>query len=197
MVQLSEIHSQWPWNAAAPQDFSDKEILTHTVLPEDSRRQWVATVLPCMPGYAYVGFRVVAEDPNVEPEMVGLYYSFDPPRIIFGVVTDTQVIKGGCRNWTMFKYPVLERLCHLGEDEIHLHVFFEKPMCGKVEFLAQRFDDLLEDDSQIDYYFIIPDNENQAGRDGWVLTRDTYKYWLQDALRRVEYPNAKVIYRLR
>ena len=196
MVTLSEIHTQWPWNKQAPEDLSDKEILTQRITPQEPSQHWKVALLPCMPGYAYVGYRIRTYEITVRPFEVALYYGAERPQTLFGAVTDLQFAaeNDGNRDWTMFKFPILPRLCNLGQEEIYLHAFFDRPVWGKVEFLAQRFDDLLIEDSQIDYYFWPLYNPD---RSGWIVDRRMRMVCMQDAYRQVEYPNVKVIYKLR
>lgn len=194
MAILSEVLNQWPFNPNAPQDLSDKEILTHTILPQQKSDLWYATLLPCLPGYAYVGFRVVPTDPNLVPKKISLSFGRND-RKIFGAVTDMQYA-GTSRYWTAFKFPIPRRLCTLDNETINLRVEFDELAYGKVEFLAQRFDDLLEQDDQIVYYF-WPNVNYPPERGGWIVDREGPICWMREPERMVQHPSVKFIYPLR
>ena len=195
MVTLFETSSQWPFNPNALQDLSDKEILTHTIKPQEASRLWHATLLPCLPGYAYVGFRIVPIDLNEDPQLVSLDYGKNG-RHIFGPTTDMQYCGSSSRYWTMFKFPIVRRLCVFDAEKINLCVEFTKPMYGKVEFLAQRFDDLLEEDDQIVYYY-WPNSNSPQESGGWIVDAEEPVRWMKEAERVFQYPTVKFIYPLR
>lgn len=193
MVTLSQILTQWPWTNNAIQSLSDKEILTHRISVEEASTSFRATLLPCLPGYAYVGYRIVCVDPNATVNEVSLHYGGNG-RCIFGSITDNQCRSE--RDWTLFNFPIVRRLCMMDNEKINLYVDFDRTVWGKVEFLAQRFDDLLEEDDQIVYNY-RPNNNFPPECGGWIVDREGPVQWMRDAYREAQYPNAKFIYPLR
>jgi hypothetical protein len=169
MVFLSELSSQWPWNQNAPKDYTDKEIYTQVVSPAFTNEEWVIPVHPPMPGYAYIGLRIaVAGKPEsycVSPRFVIGNQRFP----IFGHPYDIQ----HCTNtkWSLLSFPMVPRLFQQSEKgTVNILVAHDTPCFGKVELLAQKFEDLLEDDSQITYgyYDILSDNIS------WIHTPDEF-----------------------
>jgi hypothetical protein len=183
MVKLTEIIEQFPWNPQAPEDWSDKEVYTHTVYPEDSSHIWSVPILSCMQEYAYVGFRIRANIqvfPNSVVLMSGdgkrkpvIYYKEDFQRYGFETV-----------NWTLFRYPLPARLLALDEDEPILEIVFPGDVYGKVEFLAQKFDELEVYNRPL--WFC----ENENTYNGRILTPNGNFYKLDTLTKRKEFPNA-------
>ena len=67
MVLLSEVKSQYPWCFVpnVRKALHDKEILTQDV--DDESAVWRIPLLPCLPGFAYVGFKITTlEYDNVQ-----------------------------------------------------------------------------------------------------------------------------------
>jgi len=190
MVNLSELAQQWPWNPQARHDLSDKEILTYYHHLEDKSKDWYAPIYPCLPGYAFVGYRVIPVE-NLMPVSICIQIGngFGKPRAIFGPHTDSQFVNPVSYDWTPLKIPITHRMCQIDEDELYLHVKLPQDSWGKVELLAQRFDDLPEEDKHVDYWY--PGARNPAG--GWIYTSRGSFYWIQHQVREVEYPNAVVI----
>lgn len=162
MVFLKDLKSQWPWNPSDT-NMSDKEIYTHTVKFEDASKKWRIPVLPPMPGFAYTGMRVVVfEKPSDYRTSAHLVYG-ETNRPIFGLTWDISSLKQG--EWSPLGYPLTNKIIAIYEDGIDSIVEHTEPCWGKVEFVAQRFEDLLEDESGMSYVFL----NNQTGRIQYIL----------------------------
>lgn len=192
MVTFSTITNNWPWNPQAPKDLTDKEILTHMIHLEDAKKTWLLPLYQCLPGFAYVGFRVVPFHP-LTPSRVSLQAGLGQQNALFGALVDVQVEEKPCIDWTLLKLPIPHQLCGLDEDELHLRVEFSEAAWGKVELLAQRIDELPEDDTLLDYWYPSANNVNGC----WVHTRRNTFYWLQNSIRQDEYPHAIAVPMLR
>ena len=168
MVLLSEVKSQYPWCFVpnVRKALHDKEILTQDV--EEESAVWRIPLLPCLPGFAYVGFKVnTLEHDNVQIySATTVQGAEDKP--LFGLPHDRIVIRKYPSGYIPFNYPIVSRLCHLNEDEIHLVLRFNAALAGRVEMIAQKFDDLPEDDFRVKYYYKI-DDEN-----GMLLQTNQY-----------------------
>lgn len=189
MVKLTEIIEQFPWNPQAPEDWSDKEVYTHIVHPEDAGSFWSVPVLSCMQDFAYVGFRIHTNT-QVFPTSVVLMTGDGRRKPVLGNEEDFQTFGHETTNWTPFKYPLPARLIALDEDEPLLEIGFLKPVWGKVEFLAQKFDEL--EDSNRPLWFC----ENDFHSWGRILTPNGNYYRLDTLTKRKEYPHAVSIYSL-
>lgn len=168
MVLLSEVKTQYPWCFVpnVRKALHDKEILTQDV--EEESAVWRIPLLPCLPGFAYVGFKVnTLEHDNVQIySATTVQGAEDKP--LFGLPHDRIVIRKYPSGYIPFNYPIVSRLCHLNEDEIHLVLRFNAALAGRVEMIAQKFDDLPEDDFRVKYYYKI-DDEN-----GMLLQTNQY-----------------------
>ncbi len=189
MVKLTEIIEQFPWNPSAPEDWSDKEVYTHRVDPEDAHTFWRVPVLSCLQDFAYVGFRIRVNT-QTSPTSVVLMTGDGRRKPIVGYEEDFQKFGFETVNWTLFKYPLPARLLALDEDEPILEVAFQSPVFGKVEFLAQKFDEL--EDYNRPLWFC----ENEYTFDGRILTPNGNFYKLDTLTKRKEYPNAASVYLL-
>ena len=174
MVFLSQLDVQFPWTPNAPEDYSDKEILTQRIAFEDANRIWRPELHQCLPGYAYVGYRILTVNSEV-PKFVCLRSDKYHNSPLLSNKTDTPVHGPTTRNWTRFTYPIPSRLCALDEDEPCLEIHFEKPTWGAVEFLAQRFHDFPEEDTDFIYYRYFIENSPD---DEWLHTprQEIYRY---------------------
>ena len=190
MVHITQIIEQYPWNPQAPEDWSDKEIYTHTVDPEDMSKEWVVPILPCLQDYAYVGFRIRG---NLQtfPTNIRLFTGDGRRRCIFNQEIDIQKDGFQTVNWTLFKFPLPYRLLCLEEDEMVMVVKFSTEVFGKVEFLAQKFDGL-EDQHDYPLWFC----ENDYCEKGWILTPNRSFYRLDTLTKQKEYRRAYSIYRM-
>jgi hypothetical protein len=189
MVKLTEILEQFPWNNQAPEDWSDKEVYTHTVDPDDTNTVWSVPILSCLDGFAYVGFRI---RPSIQlvPSSVILMTGDGKRKPLLGSAKDTQMNGHPTVNWTPFKIPLPARLLALDEDEPFLEITFSGPVFGKVEFLAQQFDELA--DATAPLWFC----DNNSTLTGKILTQNGHYYTLDTLTKRKEYPNAVSIYSL-
>ena len=189
MVKLTEILEQYPWNPQAPEDWSDKEVYTHTVHPDDANTFWSVPVLSCMQDFAYVGFRI---HPSAQtfPTSVVLMTGDGRRKPVLGYEEDFQKYGHETANWTFFRYPLPARILALEEDEPILQIGFQGSVWGKVEFLAQKFDEL--EDQNRSLWFC----ENDFNANGKILTPNGNYYRLDTLTKRKEYPNAVSIYSL-
>ena len=154
MVFLSNLVNEWPWNKNASKNLSDKEIFTHRIPPVEISQDWVLPVPPCLPGYAYVGIRV-----NVfaSPAGKAVY-----PRFVYGTNRfpilghPWDIVHCTYGDWAPLSYPLVSRVFKQPSKPVNLHITHETACFGQVELLAQRFDDLLEEDSQISYSYYDP-----------------------------------------
>jgi hypothetical protein len=189
MVKLTEILEQFPWNSDAPEEWSDKEIYTHTVHPEDMSNRWSVPIFSCLNDFAYVGFRIRANI-QLTPSSVTLLSGDGKRKPLIGTKEDIQTCGYQTLNWTLFKYPLPARLLALDEDEPVLEVTFPGDVYGKVEFLAQKFDELEAYNKPLWF------SENDFCANGTILTPNGQFYRLATLTKRVEYPHAVSIYSL-
>jgi hypothetical protein len=190
MVRLSDIKTQYPWLDTVSA-LSDKEILTQSV--EDKSKTWRISLLPCLPGFAYVGFKVntYSDYADVKPISAKTVQGADD-KALFGFPNDVISIKEYPTGYIPFNFPIVSRLCHLNEDEIHLVLTFDTAVQGKVDIIAQKFDDLPEDDFKVKYYYTL----NEEG--GMLLKTEQYISFIYcDRISRINYyPSAIRIQRL-
>ena len=190
MVLLSDIKTQYPWCNVTNALF-DKEILTQNI--DEESTTWRITLLPCLPGFAYVGFKVntYSDDADVKPISAKTVQG-DRDKALFGMPDDVISIKEYPSRYIPFNFPIVSRLCHLNEDEIHLVLTFDQAISGRVEIIAQKFDELPEDDFRTKYYYVL----NEEG--GLLLQTDQYISFINcDRISRINfYPSAIRIQRL-
>lgn len=188
MVNLTEILEQFPWNNEAPEEWSDKEVYTHTVYPDDSSHVWSVPILPCLDGFAYVGFRINSPTlPNshpIYPSSVILMTGDGKRKPIITSKFDVQICGSQTATWTPFKIPLPSRLLHLDEDEPLLEITFPNCQYGRVEFLAQKFDELASLKTPL--WFC----ENDSSFTGQILTPYGHFYRLDTLTKRKEFPTA-------
>jgi len=187
MVRLSDIKTQYPW-CNVIDTLSDKEILTQSV--DEESTTWRIPLLPCIPGFAYVGFKVNTYS-GVKPISAKTVQG-DPDKALFGMPDDVISIKEFPSGYIPFNFPIVSRLCHLNEDEIHLILTFGEAISGRVEIIAQKFDELPEDDFKTKYYYVL----NEEG--GLLLQTDQYISFINcDRISRINfYPGSIRIQRL-
>ena len=170
MVRLSENISEYPWNSHAELRVDDTEILT--IRATDPSKVWKLPLLPCLPGFAYVGFKVSTYQTQSKPLTARIAQANDKP--IFGAENDaisTQTLYS--EGYIPFTFPIVSRLCHLNKDEIHLVLSFKDKEAGVVQILAQKFEDLPQDDLRAKYYYVLND------RDGYLLKTNEVVSFLQ------------------
>jgi len=190
MVHLSDIKTQYPWSFVpnVTNALSDKEILTQSV--DEESTTWRIPLLPCLPGFAYVGFKVNTYS-GVKPISAKTVQG-DRDKALFGMPDDVISIKEYPSRYIPFNFPIVSRLCHLNEDEIHLILTFDEAISGCVEIIAQKFDELPEDDFRTKYYYVL----NEEG--GLLLQTDQYISFINcDRISRINfYPGSVRIQRL-
>jgi len=193
MVRLSDIKTQYPWSFVpnVTNALSDKEILTQNI--DEESATWRIPLLPCLPGFAYVGFKVntYSDDADVKPSSAKTVQG-DRDKALFGMPDDVISIKEYPSRYIPFNFPIVSRLCHLNEDEIHLILTFGEAISGRVEIIAQKFDELPEDDFRTKYYYVL----NEEG--GLLLQTDQYISFINcDRISRINfYPGSIRIQRL-
>ena len=193
MVRLSDIKTQYPWSFVpnVRNALFDKEILTQDI--EEDSTTWRIPLLPCLPGFAYVGFKVntYTDDVDAKPISANTVQGAHD-KALFGMPDDVISIKVYPTGYIPFNFPIVSRLCHLNEDEIHLIITFDAAMSGRVEIIAQKFDDLPEDDFKVKYYYVL----NEEG--GLLLQTEKYISFMNcDRISRINYyPSAIRIQRL-
>lgn len=163
MVFLNELANQWPWNPQAKEDLSDKEIYTHDISMEDASKLWRVPILAPMDGFVYVGVRIHVygndETSFVEPRLV----LGETVKKVFGTPWDSFCAKQN--TWTPLSFPLTNKIIACSEDGLDLLIQHEKPSWGCVEFVAQRFDDFLEDESGLTYMFL----NHLTGKVEWIV----------------------------
>ncbi len=153
MVYLRDLSNQWPWNAASVKDLADKEIYSQMHPSSETSDEWEVPIPPCLPGMAYVGIRITVfgkkNDYSMYPRfMIGKHQ-------LLGHPWDTQHCKNS--EWFPLSYPMVPRLFQQKDKgSVTLRIAHNSPCFGKVELLAQKFDDLLEHDSNISYAYYDP-----------------------------------------
>ena len=187
MVRLSDIKRQYPWCDVITA-LQDKEILTQSI--DEESTTWRIPLLPCLPGFAYVGFKVNTYS-GVKPISAKTVQG-DRDKALFGMPDDVISIKEYPTGYIPFNFPIVSRLCHLNEDEIHLILTFGEAISGRVEIIAQKFDELPEDDFRTKYYYVL----NEEG--GLLLQTDQYISFINcDRISRINfYPGSVRIQRL-
>lgn len=170
MVYLKDLKQQFPWNPQASEDYSDKEVYTFRVSVEDASNQWRVPLLPPMNGFAYVGLRLSfygkTMDYTTTPRLV--IGCTDKP--MFGMPWDNTIASNG--TWCPLGFPITHKIIAIGEDGLDILIDHAEPCWGKVDFIAQRFDDLLEDESDISYVFL----NHRTDKVEWILNQDNMMY---------------------
>lgn len=155
MVYLKDLKTQWPWNPSATVG-DDKIIYREEVAKEDANVKWSIHIEPPKHGYAYVGFRIVVDDMPDEYAMRSpLVYGYTV-KPLFEEPFEGMTSKNG--KWTPFVFPLTHRMIAIDESGLDIRVNHMTRRSGYVEMLAQRFDDLLEDESSMNYAFIDETN---------------------------------------
>ncbi len=155
MVYLSTLANEWPWNASSMKELGDKEIYSQMITPSESSDEWEIPIHPCMPGMAYVGIRVTVYGKHKNYSMYPRFVLGKSHFPLLGHPWDIQHCKNG--EWAHLSYPMVPRLLKQPDKgSLTLLIAHNTPCFGKVELLAQKFDDLLEDDSEISYAYYDP-----------------------------------------
>lgn len=155
MGYLSTLANEWPWNSSSVKELGDKEIYSQIITPTETSDEWEVPIQPCMPGMAYVGIRVSVLGKNENYSMYPRFVLGKSHFPLLGHPWDIQHCKNG--QWAHLSYPMVPRLLKQPDKgSPTLLVAHNTPCFGKVELLAQKFDDLLEDDSNISYAYYDP-----------------------------------------
>ncbi len=170
MVYLKDLKQQFPWNPQAPEDYTDKEVYTFRVSVEDATKQWRVPLLTPMNGFAYVGLRLSVYGKTMD-------YTTTPRLVIgctekpmFGMPWDNSIASNGA--WCPLGFPITHKIIAIGEDGLDILIDHAEPCWGKVDFIAQRFEDLLEDESDISYVFL----NHRTDKVEWILNKDNMMY---------------------
>jgi hypothetical protein len=170
MVYLKDLKNQWPWNPNAPEDYSDKEIYTHRVDPEDASSTWRVPLFPPLNGFAFVGMRisVYGKDSNytVTPRLV----LGETTKGMFGLPWDQTLLSNG--SWAPLGFPITHKTIAIGEDGLDFLIQHPEPCWGKVDFIAQQFQDILEDESNISYIFL----NHRTEKIEWILNEENLMF---------------------
>ena len=170
MVYLKDLKSQWPWSAAAAKDLSDKELYTHRVSFEDASDTWRVPVFEPMGGFAYTGLRISVHGQPVEYTMVPRLVLGQTDKPMFGMPWDQTVVCNG--SWTPIGFPLTNKIIAITEDGLDYIIKHTGVSWGHVEFVAQRFEDLLEDEATMTYMFL----NHRTDKVEWILNAENRMY---------------------
>lgn len=151
MVFLNELQSQWPWNGQE-QELSDKEIYTHRISHQNPTEEWRIPILLPLRGYAYTGIRLVVYGKTSDYTMVTSLFKGVTGEPVFGDVWDRTQAQNG--SWVPLGFPLTNKIICMTEHGLEYVVKHDVPCWGKVEFIAQRFEDLQEEEDDISYLFL-------------------------------------------
>ena len=169
MVFLKDLKTQWPWNPNA-EDFSDKEIYTHRISVEDASRQWRVPILEPQNGYAYTGIRITVFGKETDYTIVPRLVIGATQEGMFGQPWDRTIVKNG--GWSPLGFPLTHKMIAISEDGLQILLEHADVCWGKVEFVAQRFEDILEDETQISYAFL----NHRTDKVEWILNPSNLMY---------------------
>lgn len=170
MVYLKELKQQFPWNPNAVEDYSDKEIYTHRVSVEDASKVWRVPVLPPMGGFAFVGMRVSVYGKDTNYTLTPRLVMGETEKPMFGMPWDTTLLTNG--SWAPLGFPITHKMIAISEDGLDYLIQHPESCWGKVDFIAQKFDDLLEDESGISYIFL----NHRTDKVEWILNKENLMY---------------------
>jgi hypothetical protein len=152
MVFLSEIAKGFPFNPNAEPDLSDKEIYTRHIAYDDMPNEWVITIPEPMEGYVYIAMRMTVYGNALPIYTADSTLKAPGYRRVFGPAWNNVPLVNG--QWHPFGFPLTRRIISVDEDGFDLIIKHNQPVMGKIELLAQRFDDFLEDERGITYAFV-------------------------------------------
>lgn len=170
MVFLSQLSSQFPWNLNAEEDYSDKEIYTFRVSLEDASDSWRVPLLEPIDGFAFVGVRVTVFGQSSEYTMVPRLVQGATTKAMFGLPWDQTVLTNGA--WAPLGFPLTHKMLAISEDSLDLLIRHTEPCWGRVDVLAQRFEDLMEDETGIQYAFL----NHRTDKIEWILSETNLMY---------------------
>jgi hypothetical protein len=163
MVYLKDLKYQFPWNPNAPEDYADKEIYTHRVAFEDASTEWRIPVLPPLDGFAFVGMRLSLYGKDKSYTVTPKLVIGETEKGMFGLPWDTTLLNNG--SWSPLGFPLTHKMIAIGEDGLDYLIQHPEPCWGLVEFIAQRFEDILEDESNVSYIFL----NHRTDKVEWIL----------------------------
>lgn len=163
MVYLKDLKTQWPWNPNASEDFSDKEIYTHRISVEDASGLWRVPILEPMNGFAYTGVRISVYGKNSEYTRTCRLVLGATERPMFGMPWDNTIANNG--SWVPLGFPLTHKMIAITEDGLDLLIPHAEPCWGRVDFVAQRFEDIYENEDQISYVFL----NHRTDKVEWIL----------------------------
>lgn len=170
MVFLKDLKTQWPWSQNAEEDLSDKEIYTHTVLLEDASDVWRVPILPPMNGFAFVGIHIGIYGKGGSYSREASLVLGETEKSMFGKPWDAMSVSNA--GWTPLGFPLSHKMIAITEDGLDILIKHPEACGGRVQLLAQRFEDLLEVEEDISYLFL---NE-QTGKVEWILNETNRMY---------------------
>lgn len=170
MVYLKDLKYQFPWNPNAPEDYSDKEIYTHRVSIEDASNVWRVPLLPPMDGFAFVGMRISVYGKDMNYTVTPRLVIGETEKGMFGMPWDNTLLSNG--SWAPLGFPITHKMIAIGEDGLDSLIHHPEPCWGKVDFIAQRFDDLLEGETGISYAFL----NHRTDKVEWILNKENFMY---------------------
>ena len=133
-MYLSDIRYSWPFNANAPQNLEDKEVLSHWISQNDAMSVWRIPLPQAMEGYTYLAFRFIETSPEIGVTTADLVHT-GSERPIFSWVPSIHVKSN---EWTPFPFPIVASFTYLGMDLVIRH---STEKWGRVEILSQKLDD--------------------------------------------------------
>ncbi len=161
--------TQWPWNPNQ-EDLSDKEIYTHRISVEDADNLWRVPILEPLPGFAFTGMRVSVFGKDSSYTMVSRLVVGATARSMFGMPWDNTLTNNG--SWSPLGFPITHKIIAIGEDGLDVLIKHPEACWGKVEFVAQRFEDLLEDEKDISYVFL----NHRTDKVEWILNESNMMF---------------------
>jgi hypothetical protein len=170
MVFLKDLKQQHPWNPNAPEDYADKEIYTHRVSVEDASKTWRVPLLPPMNGFAFTGLRLSVYGKTMDYTAVPRLVIGETENAMFGMPWDNTIASNG--TWAPLGFPMTNKIIAIGEDGLDILIDHGEACWGKVDFIAQRFDDLDEDESDLSYIFL----NHRTDKVEWILNQDNLMY---------------------
>jgi hypothetical protein len=170
MVFLKDLKQQYPWNPNAPEEYADKEIYTHRVSVEDASKTWRVPLLPPMNGFAFTGLRLSVYGKTMDYTAVPRLVIGETEKPMFGMPWDTTIASNG--TWAPLGFPITHKIIAIGEDGLDILIDHAEPCWGKVDFIAQRFDDLDEDESDLSYIFL----NHRTDKVEWILNQNNLMY---------------------
>lgn len=166
MVYLKDLKHQYPWSPNTEENLLDKEIYTHRISVEDASASWRVPLLPPLNGFAFVGMRLSIYGKDTTYTVTPKLVLGETEKGMFGPPWDTTLLNNG--SWAPLGFPITHKMIAIGEDGLDSLIQHPEPCWGKVEFIAQRFDDLLEDESNVSYIFL----NHRTDKVEWILNED-------------------------